>query len=140
MKKLLLACALLGSVSAYAQGHDKQPLSADTRATQLQKVLQLSDEQTGKVKKVFETDAQQRQAVREKYKPQFDAFHADMKKQREQTHTQLNGVLTPKQQQALDALHDGRGKRGHGMGMMGKMGGEQCPSHDKDEHEHSPAK
>lgn len=140
MKKLLLACALLSSVSVYAQAHDKQAPSADERATKLQKVLQLSDEQTGKVKKVFDADAQQRKALHEKYKPQFDAFHADMKKQREQTHTQLNAVLTPKQQQALETMHDGHGMRGHGKGMMGKMDGEQCSMHDKDDHQHAAQK
>jgi Spy/CpxP family protein refolding chaperone len=125
MKKLLLVCALLGSVSVYAQDHDKQSLSADTRAAQLQKVLQLSDEQTSKVKKVFEADAQQRKALREKYEPQFEAFRADSKTQREQTHTQLNAVLTPKQQQALEALHNGHDKRGHGVG---EMDGEHGPT------------
>lgn len=138
MKKLFLACALLGgiglgSISAYAQEHDHQPPSPDARAAQLQKVLQLSDEQTGKVKKLFEADAQQRKAVFDKYKPQFEAFHADIKKQHEQTHEQLKAVLTPKQQQALAALHEARGK-------MGKMHGEQCPMHDGDEHEQSPRK
>ncbi len=136
MKKLLLACVLLGGISVYAQAHDEQPPSADVRATQLQKVLQLSDEQTGKAKKIFETDAQQHKALIDKYKPQFEAFHADMKKQREQTHTQLNGVLTPKQQQALQTLHEGHGMRGHGKGMMGKMDGEQCPMHDDDKQDH----
>lgn len=138
MKKLFLACALLGSiglgsVGAYAQEHDHQMPNPDARATQLQKMLQLSDEQTGKVKKVFESDAQQRKAVFDKYKPQFEAFHADMKKQHEQTHEQLKAVLTPKQQQALEAMHEKHG-------MMGKMHGEQCPMHDSDEHEQAPHK
>ena len=136
MKKLFLACALLGSISIHAQAHDQQAPSADVRATQLQKVLQLSDEQTGKTKKIFEADAQQHKALIDKYKPQFEAFHADMKKQREQTHTQLNTVLTPKQQQALQTLHEAHGMRSHDKGMMEKSEGEQCPMHDDDNHEH----
>ncbi len=140
MKKLILACTLLGSISAYAQAHEHQPPNADVRAAQLQKVLQLSDEQTSKVKKVFETDAQQRKALADKYKPQFEAFHADMKKQREQTHEQLKTVLSPKQQQALEAMHDDHGMHGQGMGMMGKMQGEQCPMHDDDDDQPAPKK
>lgn len=118
MKKLILACALLGGISAYAQAHDhdRQPPSAEARTAQLQKVLQLSDDQAAKVKKVFEADAQQHKALADKYKPQFEAFRADMKKQRDQTHEQLKAVLTPKQQQALEALHDARGKHHPGAG------------------------
>jgi len=140
MKKLILVCALLSGVGAYAYADDRQPPSADVRATQLQKVLQLSDEQTGKIKKVLETDGQQRKALLDRYKPQFEAFHTDMTKQRDQTQAQIKAVLNPKQQQALDAMHEGRGMHGEGMGMgMGVMGfdgmhGEQCPMNEYDDH------
>ena len=145
MKKLLLACSLIGIMSA-ANAQSTQPvqsaqpmmsnramgdhpmsghmlmgeraLDPAEHATQLQKTLQLSDEQTAKVKKVFEDTAQQRKALEDKYKPQFETFRADMKKLHEQTHTQLNAILTPKQQQALEAQ-----RKEHGGGI--------CPD-DKD--------
>ena len=128
MKKLLLACSLIGAIgvaNAQPMMHDHAPDPA-AHAAQLQKTLQLSDEQTAKVKKLFEDNAQQRKALGEKYKPQFDAFHDNMKKLHDQTHTQLNSLLTPKQQQAFEAQ-----RKAHGDGM--------CPA-DKDdddgEHKH----
>ncbi len=133
MKKLLSVYSLigvisLGALSAYAQStppaQNERPTRDVTRehkfdpaarAAHLQKALQLSDEQTAKITKVFEDSRQQRQSITEKYKPQFDAFHADMEHLREQTHTQLDSVLTPKQQQALDAQRNAHGDRhGHG--------------------------
>lgn len=139
MKKLLLACSLLGVISA-ANAQPAQPMMTDhpkgehmemrmhafdpaEHAAQLQKSLQLSDEQTAKVKKVFEENAKQRQTLEEKYKPQFEAFRADMKKLHEQTHTQLNGILTPKQQQAFAAQRKG-------------YDGEMCPHDGDDDHMH----
>lgn len=139
MKKLLSVCSLIGVLSfgalaAHAQSPNTAPgdrpmakhmmmrehkFDPAERAAHLQKTLQLSDEQTAKIKKVFEDSAQQRKAINDKYKPQFEAFHTDMKKVHEQTHTQLNGVLTPKQQQALEAQH--------------KPHGEMCSHHDKDD-------
>lgn len=128
MKKILLACSLLGAMSgvfaqpAPATGpshsavdaariheHEHAPDPA-AQAAHLQKALQLSDEQTVKVKKVLEDNAQQRKALTDKYKPQFEAFHADLKKLHDQAHTQLNGILTPKQQQAFEAQHKWRGE------------------------------
>jgi hypothetical protein len=120
MKKLLLACGLIGFIST-AHAHPPKPMMSERpgktmemcehsdapaeHAAQLQKNLQLSDGQTAQVKKIFEDKAQQHQIIQDKYKPQLDAYHADMKKLHEQTHTQLNGILTPAQQQALAAQH-----------------------------------
>ena len=134
MKKILLACTLLGSIgAAYAQpaahgAHDNGPASAAERAAHMQKALQLSDEQTVKVKKVYESSEQDRKALFDKYKPQFEAYRGDMKKQRDQTKTQLNAVLTPTQQAALETMHEGRGKgiRAH------RKHGNQCPMHGDD--------
>ncbi|HET8711688.1 MAG TPA: hypothetical protein VFM32_09945 [Spongiibacteraceae bacterium] len=119
MKKLLLACSLIGAMSAVHAQPAQSPMPNPSmgnhnamhahafdpaeHAAHLQKTLQLSDEQTAKVKKLFEDEEQQRKSVQDKYKPQFEAFRADMTKLREQTHTQLSGILTPKQQQALEA-------------------------------------
>lgn len=137
MKRTLLACSLFGLVAAA----NAQPAPSDhptpmehhmtmhhridpaERAAYLQKTLQLTDEQTAKVRKIFEDSAQQGKALIEKYRPQLDAFHTDMKKLHEQTHAQINGVLTPKQQQALDAQH-----KKHGMHEGKREGGESAPA------------
>lgn len=125
MKKLLLAIGLVGMVSmagahSASEGDADRPAAMhmmmrdhakdpDEHAAHLQKTLQLSDEQTAKVKKVFEDNAQQRKALDAKYKPQFEAFRADMKKLRDDTHSKLNTILTPKQQQALEAQREHHG-------------------------------
>lgn len=139
MKKFLSVCSLIGVISLSAIAANAQQTQSTQndrpfakhammrehnvdpaeRAAHLQKTLQLSDEQTAKIKKVFEDNAQQRKTIEDKYKPQFEALHADMKKLHEQTTAQLNGVLTPKQQQALEAQRKQRG-------------GEMCRHHDHD--------
>jgi Spy/CpxP family protein refolding chaperone len=124
MKRLLLACGLVGAI-ATAQAHPesagKPPFDSQQRATHLQKSLQLSDEQTAKVKKIFEDSEQQRKALMDKYKPQLDALHADGKALREKTHSQIDSVLTPKQQEAFKAQSEKREgmmkRRMHDHGM-----------------------
>jgi Spy/CpxP family protein refolding chaperone len=118
-----LACSLVGVIAA-AQAHPQHggrpPFDPQQRSEHLQKTLQLSDEQTTKVRKILEDGEQQRKALIEKYKPQLDAFHADGRKLREQTHAQINGVLTPKQQEAFKAQTEKREaamhRRMHGPG------------------------
>lgn len=63
----------------------------------------------------------------DKYKPQLEAMHAEGKLLYEQTETQIKGVLTPQQQEALKVQREKRGlfahkhKRGH-RGMHGDHG------------------
>lgn len=145
MKKILSICSLIGVISMSAISVHAQPsptapsdrmhkpmmcehkFDPAERAAHLQKTLQLSDEQTAKVKKLLEDNAQQRESIKDKYKPQFEAFRADMKKLHEQTQTQLNGVLTPKQQQALEAQ-----RKSHGRGMCDH----DDDKTDQDKHDH----
>ena len=145
MKKFLLACSLIGMIAG-ANAHpapDDQPgprpgaareqaFDPAARAAHLQKALQLSDEQTAKVKKVFEDSEKQRNALEAKYKPQFEAFHNDANKLREQTHTQLNGILTPKQKEALEAQYD--------RGRFHKRGGDHRHDDADDQHDAAPPK
>jgi Spy/CpxP family protein refolding chaperone len=128
MKRLILACSLIGAIAiattAQAQPeHHGQPPEPQERAVHLQKTLQLSDEQTAKVKTILESSAQQRKALMEKYKPQLQALHADGKALREQTESQINGVLTPKQQVAFKAQLEKREQmmRKHMHGHDGEM-------------------
>jgi Spy/CpxP family protein refolding chaperone len=122
MKRLLLACSLVGAIAAaQAQPPHDPVIDAQKRSVQLQKTLQLSDEQAAKVKTIFENTDQQRKALMEKYKPQFEAFRADQKSLHDQTHQQLAGVLTPKQLVALQELEKHRSKHG-GMHRGGPDG------------------
>ncbi|HSB96334.1 MAG TPA: hypothetical protein VLC91_07805 [Spongiibacteraceae bacterium] len=123
MKRLILACGLVGAIAtANAQPPEHPPIDPQQRAVHLQKTLQLTDEQTAKVKKIFESSAPQQQALMDKYKPQLEAFRADEKALREQVDGQITGVLTPKQQEAFKQLLKDRGKRFkhmHGKGDHG---------------------
>lgn len=107
MKKFLLACALASVVATtvHADPKDRRPPTSEERAVQMQKSLQLTDEQTAKVKQILATEDSQRKTLHDKYQPQLEAFRADANKLREDTKAQVNGVLTPKQQQALEAQH-----------------------------------
>lgn len=126
MKRLILACSLVGAI-ATAQAHPehagKPPLDSQERAAHMQKSLQLSDEQTAQVKKILDNGEQQRKALMDKYKPQLDAFHADSKALREQSQSQINGLLTPKQKEAFKAQIEKREgamqRRMHERGIPG---------------------
>lgn len=108
MKRALIALTLIStSIIASAYPADMhQP-----KAENLQKILQLDDAQTAKVKKILDDGQQQRKTIHQKYKPQFEAYRNDMEKIHEQTHSQLKATLTPKQLQAFDAMHDMRRER-----------------------------
>ena len=127
MKRIVLFCALLGSV-AIAQAHPGEPPAPDERAVQMQKILQLSDDQAAKVKTILEAGTQQRKALFEKYKPQFEAFRAEMKREREKTHAQIAALLTPKQAQAMESLEAMRKQHQQQMhSMRGPMMGDESP-------------
>ncbi len=146
MKKLLLACSLASIVAAAnaepapstppdhrpqqcVSMHNKMENPA-AQAEHMQKTLQLSDEQTAKVKKILEDSAAQHKTIDDKYKPQLEAFHSDMEKLHEQTHSQLNGVLTPKQQEALKAQWQMHKHMREQRGSMhdGSMHGDTAPA------------
>jgi len=120
MKKILLACCLGAAVvAAHAQPQHPGP-DEGQRLTYLQKSLQLSDDQAQKLKPILENSAEQKRAVMQKYKPQFEAMRTDMKNVDQQTHSQLATVLTPAQLQAFDAQHEARK---HFGGKHGRFGG-----------------
>jgi len=129
MKRVLIACTLFGlgasTIASAIPADMHQP-----KAENLQKILQLDDAQTAKVKKILEDSRQQRKAVHEKYKPQFEAYRNDMKKLNDQTQSQLKGTLTPKQLQAFDAMHDMRRER------MKRIGAHVDDDNDDDRDEH----
>jgi Spy/CpxP family protein refolding chaperone len=124
MKRLILACSLVGimAMANAAEPPAHPAFDSQQHASHLQKSLQLTDEQTAKVKKIFDGSERQRKALRDKYKPQLDAFRADQKALHEQTHSQIEGLLTPKQLEAFKAQADKHGRRSmrgpmHGGGM-----------------------
>lgn len=128
MKRLILACGLAGVMSLAHAVEPTKPVASGgvdgpghgpghcfhhakkspaDRAAHMKQKLGLTDEQTAKVQKIFEQRKQQREALHEKYKPQLEAYYADKKKLREQTHTDIGAVLTPEQKQKLKDVHKG---------------------------------
>lgn len=121
MKRLILACGLVGAIAtaqALPEHPGEPPMNSQQRSAHLQKSLQLTDEQAAKVKKILDGSDQQRKALMDKYKPQLEALHTEGKALRDQTHSQINAVLTPKQQEAFKAQAEKREmmmhKRMHG--------------------------
>ena len=107
-----------------AGAHHGQRMSADERANMLKQRLQLNDEQTAKVKKIFEAKEKDAQALRDKYKPQLDAYYADKKKLHDKTHSDIDAVLTPAQKEQFKQMPmGGRMCDGHGKGGMMNHGG-----------------
>jgi len=135
MKRLILACSLVGAMSlaqaaepakpaasggmdghshAAHQCHHHAMKSPAEHAAHMKQKLGLTDDQTAKVQKIFEQRKQQHEALEQKYKPQLDAFHADQKKLHEQTRTDIDAVLTPEQKQKMKDEHKGP----HSMSKM----------------------
>lgn len=136
MKKLLVACSLASMISLAHAAEPAKPASTTTdmppqhhmmkghhmqkspteRAAFMKEKLGLTAEQTAKMQKIFEQRDQQRTALREKYKPQLDAYYADKKNLHEKTHGEVKALLTPDQQEKLNAMHEGKqcdhGKQG----------------------------
>jgi hypothetical protein len=129
MKRVLIICTLFGLGASAIAGAFPADMH-QPKAENLQKVLQLDDAQTAKVKKVLDDSRQQRKAIREKYKPQFEAYRSDVKKLDEQTQSQLKSTLTPKQLQAYEAMHDMRRER------MKRIGAHIDDDNDDDRDEH----
>jgi hypothetical protein len=128
MKQLLLACCL-GAAVAAAQAHPLRdghaPRDPAQRVTRMQDSLQLSEAQTKQIKGIFETSAQQRKTLEQKYKiAEREAFAAELKTLREQTRAKIDGVLTAPQKKARDAQrlsqqHKHNHKLGHKHGYRG---------------------
>lgn len=132
MKRLILVCGLLGAIAtvqAQPAHTGKPPMDSQDRAVFLQKSLQLNDDQAAKVKKILESSEQQRKALMEKYKPQFEAMHSEGKALREQTESQIDAVLTPKQKDAFKAQLEKREAmmHKHHPGMPGHGDGDEPP-------------
>jgi Spy/CpxP family protein refolding chaperone len=149
MKKLLAACALACAASTAlaanpahmpmpmqgqqpmqgqhmmphpSMGQHGQRMSAEEHAASLKQRLQLNDEQTAKVKAIFEAKEKDAQALRDKYKPQLEAYRNDKKKMRDKTHADIEAVLTPAQKEQFKQMPMVGGmcdhnKAGKGPGM-----------------------
>lgn len=126
MKRLILACSLASAISLVHAVEPAKPVASGgveghhhgshchhgkaspaERAAHMKEKLGLTDEQTAKIQKILEQRKQQRDALREKYKPQLEAYYADKKKLGEQTHTDIDAVLTPAQKDKLKDAHKG---------------------------------
>ena len=124
LKSLILATCLgtaiaAGSAFAGTTGHE-HGVNPAQRAEQLQKSLQLSDQQRQKVQQLFEKNLQQRDALAKKYTiAEHEKFRTDLRQLHENGKKELDALLTAPQRTALEAQHAQHerhgmhGKRGH---------------------------
>lgn len=141
MTGVLIAATLGGTGVAMAHGpkHDRAAweqmseaekqtaLTArlDKKMERLTQKLELTPAQVPKVRAILESAQQQRHAIKEQNKGDRKAARPAMKALKEQTKTQLAGVLTAEQAQTMQQLHEQKkarkGKRGK-HGEHGKRG------------------
>ena len=138
MKKSLI-CALLALAVAccgtalYAQDNMSQsgtpqehrmPPSADQRLDHMTKMLNLTPDQQQKIKPILENEQSQMQALhQDTTTPQADRM-AKARELRQSSNQQINGILTPDQQQKWSQMQS---KRGGAMGQRGGAMGQQPP-------------
>jgi protein CpxP len=126
---MVLALALAGSVSVYAQAtqtpdssqtqgehrqwHHHQP-NPQMETRMLTKRLNLTADQAAQVEPILASQQESMKALMptDGTKPDFQALHAQRKAIMEQTQQKLATVLTPEQQQQLANMH--HGPHGHG--------------------------
>jgi Spy/CpxP family protein refolding chaperone len=130
MKRLILACGLASVMSMtqalepgkpvssggvpinpdamHSHQHKKTPAE---HAAFMQRKLGLDDEQAARIEDIFERREQQQQALREKYRPQLDAYHTEKQQLHQRTRSDIEEVLTPTQEQRLKEMHKGPGRR-----------------------------
>jgi Spy/CpxP family protein refolding chaperone len=99
-------------------------------AEHLAKALNLTTDQQTKVKAIFQQNEQQMRAIHDDQSLSPEDRRAKMEQLHESIKSQVNGVLTPEQQQKFAQLHKdhgpGHGGRG-GRHHPGGQGGEEAP-------------
>ena len=90
----------LGTAKIAAQGQS----SAETRLQEMSKQLNLTDDQKAKLKPILEDELQQVQAVRDDSSLTKKEKFAKLKSIRDAHAPEINGVLTPEQQEKLKQM------------------------------------
>ncbi|WEK18329.1 MAG: hypothetical protein P0Y49_16175 [Candidatus Pedobacter colombiensis] len=136
MKKVLIICGLLFSVMTFAKAQDgerKMPTPeerAEKGAAQLTKKLNLSDDQTSKVKAILLDQAKSMNKVREESKGDREGMMAKVKTINEENDVKINALLNDDQKKAYVAYKEERmknmraGGAGGGRGQGGGGGGQ----------------
>lgn len=107
---------------AVARGPHAGKRGVDRMAQQ----LNLTDQQKTQMQSLFQAQRQQAQSIRQDTSLTAQQKQDKLKQLRESTHQQMQGVLTPEQQQKFQQLrseHEGMGKDHMGRGGMGPGGG-----------------
>ena len=90
---------LAASSLAFAkEGHDKDP---QKHLDQMSKKLDLTPEQRTQVEQIMND-----------YRSRMDSLHQQMEALKKEKHDKINAVLTPKQQEKFQKMHDKRESRG----------------------------
>ncbi len=107
MKNKMLKCLLLilmgGSMLSTKAQHDSLP--AEKMAYRLKNHLNLSDDQTLKIKEIYKVQGQKMKAVKQST-DSADVKRATMKQLRADTDRQVMAVLTPEQQKQYAAVKE----------------------------------
>ncbi|MNK06681.1 hypothetical protein D3C87_245800 [compost metagenome] len=123
MKKVLIICGLLFSVMTFAKAQDGQRKMqtpeerAERGATQLTKKLNLTEDQTTKVKAILLDQAKAGAKMREENKGDRPAMMAKMKAAMEENDVKINALLNDDQKKAYATYKEERMKNMKGMGM-----------------------
>jgi len=130
---MTLACcgtALYAQQDNMGQGGQQQrghmPMSAEQRLEHMTKMLNLTSDQQQKIKPILENEQSQMTALHEDTTtPQADRM-AKAREIRQNSQQQINGILTPEQQQKWQSMQ-GRREGGMGHGGMGQGQPQQAP-------------
>ncbi len=90
--------------------------SADQHLQMLSEKLNLTDDQTAKLKPILQDQMQQMKAVREDSSLSEEQKRAKMKSIHESLHEQINAVLTPEQQAKFKQMSQEQMQKHKGMG------------------------
>jgi Spy/CpxP family protein refolding chaperone len=100
-------------------------MSADQRLEHMTQMLNLTADQQAKIKPLLETEQTQMQSLRADSSLSRDDRRAKAQQLRESTNQQINGILTPEQQQKWQQAQE-RHREHMGHGGMG-AGASQAP-------------
>ena len=112
---VLLALVLTTHIFAQPRG-----MSVDERLRQLNETLELSEEQSAKIKGILENSQAEMQKIREMNEGDSDAVRGGMREMFEKSRVQIENVLTDEQKIKYGEMQKNRGKsrrRGEGRRM-----------------------
>lgn len=97
MKKLLLICCLLTSISAVSHAQGRQRRSPEEQATALKTSLSLNDDQTVKVTAIYTAQGKSMDSLRTAANGDFSSIREKVMPMMASTAAKIKALLTPEQ-------------------------------------------